>query len=344
MSASVLKILSGPLEATESLGLETTDPRFTEITDLVGAENYVAVAERVEDLVEGGIYDIRLITKYMYSVFDAEGLAQADEIFECLLSLLGTSFQNLGPARRREQHVAKSVTWLCETMTDRIAYHASKKDERWQSWKGVEPVRFEKAKLALDQIADRLEAPCFADSSQVVGHLSRWFREIHAEVEPPVASSVAEGSEQAELATAHCKQDQLTSAQSQMRPIASPVSEVVATSSLRAGTLEPITLEGSFPLQALLQKLAAFERLILAGKFDRAALICDDLHALMDNFDPREYFPQLFSNFSRLLTENIAELEVQWQHRDGTMWNAMRQFSRVDLQGFVDSTRMCDDS
>jgi hypothetical protein len=98
---------------------------------------------------------------------------------------------------------------------------------------------------------------------------------------------------------------------------------------------QPVTLRGSAALRELLMKLEAFELLVEAGKYDRAALLCDDVHALVDHFDPRLYFPELFATFGRLVSENIGKLEVHWQQRDSSMWNALRQFSRVDLAGFV---------
>jgi hypothetical protein len=47
------------------------------------------------------------------------------------------------------------------------------------------------------------------------------------------------------------------------------------------------------------------------------------------------YFPELFSDFSELLSKHIDTLASHWQDRESTAWKAHAQFYRVDLRRFV---------
>lgn len=348
MSDSVLEALLGPLEESEAPGLDTVDPRFIEIMDLVARQDYILVGERVRVLVQGGVYDIRLIAQYMFSVFEMRGVESLNEVFQCLLHLLESGLESIGPVRRRQQHVAKSAGWLCQILCERMAYHASKKDALWLDWQDLDAESLGETLSTLDDLGERLAAPCFGDCAQLVGHVTRWVRELHegaVQVAELVASREVAGSD----GTSAVIGGSVVPGPGEGRPLSipplvAPVQAQVLPTALHGSScpppaLQPITLRGSHALHDLLQKLNAFETLIRAGKFDRAALLSDDLHEVMDNFDPRLYFPDLFSTFGRLLTENITALEQQWQYRDTTMWKAMRQFSQVDLPGFVEPER-----
>jgi hypothetical protein len=86
---------------------------------------------------------------------------------------------------------------------------------------------------------------------------------------------------------------------------------------------------------ALIQKLEAFSKLVKKGDLARAAIVADDLMQTIDAFDPRRYFPELFSDFSELLSKHIDVLTNHWQDRDSPSWKAHSQFYRVDLKRFV---------
>jgi hypothetical protein len=65
--------------------------------------------------------------------------------------------------------------------------------------------------------------------------------------------------------------------------------------------------------------------------------VAHDLMYIVDHFDPREYFPELFARFGALLSRNIGQLEGHWEERDSASWKALHQYYRVDLKGFISS-------
>lgn len=322
MSSALLEKLSGPLEAGPEPGLETVDPRFTEVTDLADAEDFAAASERVEALVDAGVYDIRLIVFYLFDVFQREGVARIEALFTTLDNLVGDNQEAIGPARRRQQHIARSVSWLCQTMTDRIEYGESKQSADWVKWQSLDPAVLAGAASAVEALARRLDEPAYGESAQVVGHLLRWLRDIREATESERAS-------QAPQKPAVTSPDDATQE-------APHVSHAPVTP---AGDPDPqmITLQCTAELRTLLEKLQAFEKLVEAGRFDKAALVSDDVITILDHFDPRDYFPGLFARFGRLMSEHVGQLEARWAERDTTAWNAMKQFYKVDLSGFVGS-------
>ena len=87
----------------------------------------------------------------------------------------------------------------------------------------------------------------------------------------------------------------------------------------------------------LVQKLAAFQRLVDKRDILKASVVADDIMRTIDHFDPRTYFPDMFGDFSEKFSENIEVLSSFWGDRDSTAWKAMVQFYRVDLRRFVGS-------
>jgi hypothetical protein len=111
---------------------------------------------------------------------------------------------------------------------------------------------------------------------------------------------------------------------------------VLAASSADPGRLE-MMLAVSHRFVELTQKLRAFEELIKKHEYRKAALVADDLQQIIEHFDPRSYFPEVFAGFSAHLSRNIHALAEHWDDRESVAWKALAQFYHVDLDGFVES-------
>jgi len=96
-------------------------------------------------------------------------------------------------------------------------------------------------------------------------------------------------------------------------------------------------IEGSYHLRVLMNKMAAFERLLDEEKYPRAALVADDINEAIAVFDPRLYFPKLFARFSFLQAVHIQDLIAFQDQKETPEWQALKDFFKVDLDGFVDT-------
>lgn len=325
MKQATYQRLTSALVGPASAGLESTDPRFGEITDLVSQQQFAVVADRVDALVGDGVVDIRLVAFALYDTFLVHGIDGLLQVCDVLRALTGENLPAIGPQARRDLHVDRSITWLLKTVSDRLEYHASKQDAVWESYQRSGVARCEAAEKRLGELGDSLARAGFGGAAESSANLLRWLRELLSSARAVVESE----EERATVDAGHCA-----------AVAAAPLSERTPATRQHGGVVmdsEPIVLRGSYHLRELIFKLSAFERLVTKGRFDRAAVLCDELQAQMDNFDPRLYLPELFSTFGRLQAEYIMQLETQRQQRDTTRWRAYQQFYHVDPVGFVEA-------
>jgi hypothetical protein len=95
-------------------------------------------------------------------------------------------------------------------------------------------------------------------------------------------------------------------------------------------------VEGSYHLKILMKKLEAFDHLISVQKYANAAIIADDINAIIANFDPRIYFPNLFVRFALKSAANINNLTAYAEYKESAAWHALQELYRVDLESFID--------
>jgi hypothetical protein len=81
--------------------------------------------------------------------------------------------------------------------------------------------------------------------------------------------------------------------------------------------------------------MKAFERLIEKEEFNKAAIVADDINDVIANFDPRIYFPKIFSRYSLLLALNIANISGFEEYKGSVVWQTMQDLYKVDLESFV---------
>jgi hypothetical protein len=94
-------------------------------------------------------------------------------------------------------------------------------------------------------------------------------------------------------------------------------------------------LELSPPMQLLLRRLAAFEKLTARGDLERAAIVAEDVRGTLESFDPRVYFPRLFSPYARAFANHVNDLAPYWDNLGSPSWRALDQLYRLDLDAFL---------
>ena len=308
--------LRAPLPQADAAGLDSVDPRLVMINSLCEKNQLRDLALEVDELMDAGIYDIRPISMYLWAAFSEGGLGVLTELLETLSVLVTTNLDGIGPQQRKIDHVAKRVSWLLQKLTDSIEYHEVRHSEEWEKWTQ------ELAPTAIDTALQRLAAleasldDRFTAARPAFQKLSARLRVVSLALRIPAQPPVS---------------------------IASPV-----IASLRPPTHgrgpEELQVDArlgraevgvSHEFFALIQKLEAFSKLIKKGDLPRAAIVADDVMRTIDTFDPRVYFPELFSDFSELLSKHIDTLTSHWQDRESPAWKAHSQFYRVDLRRFV---------
>jgi hypothetical protein len=322
-----LSLLQKSLPASEKPGLDTLDPRFQNIATLVEGSDFIGAAAEVENLIREDIYDIRTLGYYLYAVFFQNGVAGLGDIFGVWAQLFGENWGALGPAKKKEQHAQNALSWFYTRLQKRLEFEQEQKTAEFERWK--ETVDHEAAQAIIDRHAEMRKALAQVipepKAGEMIKKVDDWLKAfqklVYVEPPPPEPEPAAE----APAATPE-----------EPAPAARPGQPAAAaTAGVAAATDRPIA-EGSHHLQVLIDKLRAFETLIEKQDFQKAAVVANDVAGIVGAFDPRVYFPKLFSRYYALLSRNVEQIEPLWANKETTGWQMLEQFYRVDLGGFVE--------
>jgi hypothetical protein len=309
-----IELLNTTLEVTENPGLDMIDPRFMDITTLVENGEYLEAATQAEGILAEGAYDIRITGFFLYGVFLEQGVGGLTAILQCLTKLFTENWDAVGPIKNREKHAQTSLNWFLRQLVKKLQYEQGKDSDVYQQWV---------AEISSDEVQDTLDAseelqgafgtaledqaePLLDGLSKANEWLSTFQRlvyrepELEEEFEPE-----AEGEPAALVA-----------------PVGAPIADVA------------VSAEGSYHLQLLLKKMEVFSRLIEKEYFPKAAIVADDINQIIADFDPRIYFPKMFSRYSLLRAVNIGELSASEEHKGTLEWQTMQDLYKVDLDSF----------
>jgi hypothetical protein len=330
-----IELLQGTLEVSENPGLETIDPRFTDIAELVQGGRYEDAAAKAEETLADKVYDIRVIGYFLYGHFLERGLPALADVYLCLTDLLQNNMEALGPVRNRGKHIQAILNWLTKQVLKKLQYEEESKSSLYDSWI---------SEVSSDQVQEVLDAgntlrhalgPVMEDAAGPIldgmTKINNWFRSFQRMIyrEPEVEP---EGEEEPELSKSGRDLEAEEEIEQEPRPTGRKQSRQPPVDAEE----ELAGIEGSYPLQRLIKKLDAFDYLVSAQKYASAAIIADDINAIMANFDPKIYFPKLFVRFALQFATHINNLTAYAEYKEGTAWQALQELYKVDLESFID--------
>jgi hypothetical protein len=324
------ELIRGPLEVSETPGLETTDPRFSDIATLVQEGNYEEAAAGAEALLSEKIYDIRIIGYFFYGHFVERGIPALSDIYLGLVDILNDNMEAVGPVKNRVKHLQTILNWLIKQVTKQLLYEEEKKSGLFEEWTSsvatdqVEAVldASEKLRRTLGPILEDAAGPVFDGLTKINDWLKAFQRLIYREPEPEATEEEKVEEEPSEEAIF----DQEPQREEKKRFFASgPGTEEDAAN-----------IEGSYHLKLLMRKLEAFDHLISEAKYANAAVIADDINAIIASFDPRIYFPKLFKRFALLSAAHVNELTSYAEYKESPAWTSLQELYKVDMESFIE--------
>ena len=330
-----IELLQGTLAVSENPGLETIDPRFTDIAGLVQDGRYEEAAAKAEAILAEQIYDIRVIGYFLYGHFVEQGILSLGDIFLCLSDLLGDQLEALGPAKNREKHIQNILNWLMKQTIKTLQYAEENPNGIYGDWvAGVESDQVQEALDAIDKlrrilgpVLENAAGPILEGLMKINTWLSAFQRLVYREPEPEPEEEQA--AEDFEVGPASEREEDLEQVPRPREVRQGRISAPMAGE-------ETISVEKSYHLTLLLKKLEAFDQLVSAQKFASAAIVADDINAIIANFDPRIYFPNLFVSFARQFATNINNLTAYAEYKESAGWLALKELFKVDLDSFVE--------
>jgi hypothetical protein len=326
------------LSGVSSAGLETTDEKLIAIVTAIEKKSFDDARERIADLDRDDVYDVRIFAFACYLAWREGGFASVPWILEAVRQTLGSNLASIGPQRKKEAHLDVRLGWAFGTMSDDVVYHEKTASPEWAAWtKPLTPELVERiyeARRGLDPAVGAGPTP------RANENLRRFFKEAEQVLVTTQRAATAAREKAAKEAAARAAEQEQAMTLAENTRGTTRREDVLTIDSqsradIRAGS-DRVEIVVSPAFLELLRKLQAFETLVAKQKFQRAALVADDVTGIVSNFDPRTYFPELFSQFGKDLAENIDVLATHWEARDSLSWKALEQYYRVDLARFVD--------
>jgi hypothetical protein len=306
-----LETLQRTFPVVEKPGLDTLDPRWDEITTAVQAGEFIAAAKASEALLLEDVCDIRLASYLAFGLFIEQGMPGLAPTLAGLAHLIGEQWESVGPAAGKPKAAQVALGWYFKQLLRKLQREEEVKGETWQQWLAqMDPEGVEAATTALQACVRSIGAALEDAATPVLdpaGKAREWLQAFQRIVykEPEAPAPEAEPPPEAP------------------QPTAPPLPG--------AGLAVP----GSYHLEVLRRKMAAFERLIAEEKYPRACIVADDIHAIIGAFDPVLYFPALFRGFLKLLALHMGDLAQFNEARETPDWKALQELYKADLDDFV---------
>ena len=300
------------LQATKT-PLESTDPRFLEASDAAERKEFAKAADLFEALLGEGLFDPRLCAYHAFQAFKEDGYARLPEIFDRVSALLPGAQAG---GKKPVAYLNKAYAWLFGALLADVEYERARKTDTWFQW--TKALGESAAKPDVVARAAALNALLPDDMAASVEALQKLLRLLRLADE-----ELGSGAVDVELEQKDEKQVQRPAAAAPERKLKMMQSGV------------PLQLTPSARLVELCNKLAAFERLVELRRFDKAALVSDDILDEVSHFDPRRYFPELFGRFGQLMSQHVQEMKPHLDMKDTVEWKTLSQYYQVDLEGFV---------
>lgn len=307
----------------ESLQTNTIALDDAALAEVVAASNegrFEQAGERASELWREGMHDVRLLSYLLHGQFVAQGPAVLHECFSsCMGALDGMS--EVGPERMREAHFDKRLAWLFRTCAQNMRCRGTAQD-LGRAW----PRTLELALRAhaLERASALGGALTARGMSEANGALSELMHELRSVPAAAPGESKVEESEEEEVPNVAVSAPSVKGVEASLTP-------AELTPSARV-----VRLEVSESFVVLCAKMRAFRALIERRKFERAAVVADDVHALLEGFDPLLYFPGLFRDYASDLAAHVGEILPCWQEREGVEWAMLRQLYRASPAAFAE--------
>jgi hypothetical protein len=326
-----LDFLLGQLKVADHPGLDSTDLRLDEIITLSQAGQHLEAADLSASILLEENYDIRLICFFLYGYWQETGLASLEPLLNCLNSLIVENWQAIGPLENQSRQLEKSLDMLLRQILKKLLYEESRSTALWHAW--LDSLTSQVIKQILtegDTFCRNLNLRLDTQADAVIDQwrkIEKWLLNFQ------------------QLSTNHqAKLEESNNDIHAVTPAAENLEAVTPTTSNSIITPTGLPSENSYPLEILLKKLAAFERMIAEKKFSRAALLAEDINLSLANFDPKVYFPKLFESFVKLQVLNFESLMGYEEYRDNPQWLMMQEWLKVDIDGFInDESSLHDD-
>lgn len=302
----------------EVRSLDFDSPYLDQLRTYSDQQDYPAITGLCEELAEQGIYDVRLLLMGIYAEVREPLLPAIPDLFQNLGMLLGSQWEQIGPIEKKAKYAKGSLSWIIKQLRVDLETEQVDATPRWNEWISGQMTQEElEALLAMIDEIKQVAAHVLEDESQPVllsfTELVSWF---NTELMPKLPSSAA-NAEPEEAALNH-----------ETEQAAGQSAKSVSASS------QGRSVEGSYHLDVLVRKMDLFRQLVEEGDMLKAAIIAADISAILEQFDPKRYFPQLFSEYLFVMVNQSNRIAEAMDMRDSPQWMVLNELYQIDMDKF----------
>jgi len=349
-----LKLYLSPLPATDQPDLPDSDDRLVELRNLIQPSEpqesaFGKAADIAESVANDGIYDIRAIVYLLLGAFWEGGIKALFDVAEVVTMALGTNAAAIGPKfvskpGWRKDTWNKRLSFLFGTIRDKLIAYEKSRGERWDILAGgVDVADIQHVMEALSRAEKVLTAEVYTESLTQVAKIQSFLQDLAGNVaaeqkaEEVTKKATNAGKEAKDITptTSAATTESATNTTTATPPAVHNTSGPIPAAQVQRTARSRVELVVSPQFVELVEKLRAFEALLEKRHLQKAAVVAEDLQTIIQSFDPRVYFPELFSRFTALYSRNVSQLGEYMDDDKSREWKALEQFYRVDLDSFV---------
>ena len=276
-------------------------------------------------LISAGCTDIRIITLYLYSSM----FWMSDEVVSLLPmlhALVSDHFDLLLPEEMtKEEKLSEldlTLGWFFGKINRKLSFYQEKNSPEYSDW----IAQFDL--VLLNKIVDQgkvfreLISQLLAETKLQSLNEIMLFNQAFSGISPTEPSELPE-CDLLEIDVPEMTPDNPSKGQTlqQMSVLPQTSDTLDSVSDMGVANLG----NASYELTLLLKKLDYFQNMVNRGNYIKASIIASDISQIMGQFDPRVYFPELFTPF---LTTQI--------HHGQAIQEAMYQTDQTKIQPFID--------
>ncbi len=322
MTVDLTRLLE-PLATAATAELDALDERLLAIDGHAAKGRFDEAAQACARLWDDDIFDIRPLPYALHCAFLDGGVPGLAVALRVLDNLLGASRTALMPAKRQESLVNKRLAWLFDTTEEAIRYHREQRTARWdQISSTLSEAALNEALAACERLSPHLASDVTADALRALGQLVATLRGLRegqpVEVVSPAPAAAATPAPEPTPTPSPCE----------------PLPEAVPDTTERPG-LTPMQLRVGQPFVELCRQLSAAQTLLKKKDYLKAAVVLEMVNRAIEGFDPRACFPELFAPFAAMVAHSAHALEEAGTAQGSPVWQALAQYAKVDLGGFV---------
>ncbi len=311
----LIDLLSAIDESVEPISLDIGSDELSMMRAYVDEANYQGIYDLTLSLAEKNIYDVRMLSYAIYSETIEDKLATLENLYQTLNILLDSAWHAVGPEGKRDKYAKTSLPWIFKQILIDLQTLEIEAGPLWQSWITTYTPENVYSFISASEVTRSALSTVLAEEAgtvlEKITELNNWFKDFIKLLPVPVQ---AEESVSLDTST--------------------PSSEENTASS--GSENRGIGTTGSVHLDLLIQKMEVFERVVEKGDILKAAVVVMDINQALESFDPKLYFPDIFSRYYFLMVQNISTITEVMDLQDSPQWMALNQLYQVDKKGFID--------